>query len=294
MKIGINGGLGNQLFQIAFAHATGESISLFIDSNPREDRPYELELFRENCSHIVKVHKNNIFVNWLKIKLARIPQKLHLNFLFKAFSFLSRTELERYPFSYLHIYKKRNQRLYLGYFQHWRNVEDGWNHLSLEIMKTLENVFLGPIFDLDLESTIFIHVRCGDLINVSKTMGILGPDYYREAIRLIQIKNPQTNFQIIALTDDKAWARKMGLELNISDILGPDDMTAWQTLKLMSMAKYLVCANSTLSWWGAYLSSKSNGTTFMPDPWFKNWKEPVGDAFYFPKSFLAKSWFVDL
>ena len=51
-------------------------------------------------------------------------------------------------------------------------------------------------------------------------------------------------------------------------------------------------ANSTLSWWGAYIASKSGAQVFMPNPWFKNLHDWPGDAYYFPKAQLVQSRFI--
>jgi len=60
----------------------------------------------------------------------------------------------------------------------------------------------------------------------------------------------------------------------------------------MSRSKYVIAANSTFSWWGGFLASEHAAKVFLPDPWFHNWPEEVGDAFYFPNCVRVKSDFI--
>ena len=284
MKIGINGGLGNQLFQVSFAHREMDSIiELYLDSAPRLDRPFELKDFSNFCEHISKIESmGNRFVKF-RIKFMRLPMKLKLYFLSDFFSYFSKITFEKFPFSSNTGFVKENN-LHLGYFQHWILVEQNWIHFGPELQSSLTNIDGTAWADIDFSSTIVIHVRQGDLINVKNTMGILSSEYYKKAVSVIQVEAGIKEFKLVVVTDDKKRVAELNYDLAISRIYGPDELTAWETLKLMSESRYLVCANSTLSWWGSYLSAKNQGFVVLPNPWFKNWHENVGEAFLFPGS----------
>lgn len=292
MRIGINGGLGNQLFQASFAHLHSDTrIELYLDSTPRPDRPFELQKLLVNCDHINKLSSTGNILMRFRIKLMRAPKKLKLNFLTDFLSSISKIAFEEKPFSDKTQVLYENS-IYLGYFQHWSLVEKNWNVFGPELNETLAKIDGRKWTDIDLSSTIIIHVRQGDLINVKNTMGILSAEYYENAVKLIEDRSGHKSFKLVVVTDDKKRVSEFDSSLNFSRIFGLEDMTAWETLKIMSEAKYLVCANSTLSWWGSYLSAKKNGLVVLPNPWFKNWHEDVGEAFLFSGSNASKSSFI--
>jgi hypothetical protein len=204
-----------------------------------------------------------------------------LNFLVPKAQSLLRTNLELTPFSFTNAKESHlKRRISAGYFQHWEYVESVWPVISLEIENAFEKIDLKPEIVELATNSIILHVRQGDLNNVKSTMGILSGKHYEGIVNEIRSQNIVED--LIVVTDDVAGAIRETRELQPRLILGPTDLSAWQTLKLMSQSTNLVIANSTLSWWGSFISFKAGGSIYMPDPWFLNWDEPVGSAFYFP------------
>jgi hypothetical protein len=284
MKIVVNGGLGNQLFQYAYAHRFADSlgsIKIFRDAAPRDDRPFELDLLLNFCDHSsIEGTSGDEFMRY-RFGIIKLLSRNDLNFLIPKAQSLLRTNLELTPFSFTHSLKSDlKRRISAGYFQHWEYVESVWPVIGLEIINAFEKIDLKPEIVELVANSIILHVRQGDLNNAKSTMGILSGKYYERIIS--DIRNQKILEDLIVVTDDVAGAIRVTKELQPRLILGPKDLTAWQTLKLMSQSKNLVIANSTLSWWGGFISFKSGGSVYMPDPWFLNWHEPVGSAFYFP------------
>lgn len=295
MRIFVNGGLGNQLFQFSFAHSKNGNIKVYLDSNSRIDRPFELSELVTYCKHNAAIGNKNEVLFRLRIKLSRIPLKLNLKFLSIFFNWVNQIDIESDPFTFnANLKRIRSTNVHLGYFQHWKYVENNWSLFGSELFSFLENVNLPNSISRNLQNTILIHIRQGDLINVKDTMGILDADYYKNSISLIKKKNPKTTFDTVFVTDDVSRAKEVARLINLENfiIYGPEDLSAWQTLKLLSIAKFIVSANSTLSWWGAFISYKLGGFVVFPKPWFKNWHENVGNAFYFPGSNTEKSYFM--
>jgi hypothetical protein len=284
MKIFINGGLGNQLFQYCFSHCDNKGIRVYLDFEPRADRPFELKNLIANCKHGTTVAKSNqIFLN-IRIKISRIPVKLKLNFLRNVFAKITQINIESKVFSFLPLTDIDKNSLNMGYFQHWKNVVNNWKSFGNELITYLDLVDIPSNLNQLPSNTVVIHVRQGDLINVKNSMGILDYSYYSRAINKIKEMNENSDFNFIILTDDIKRANDIVVQLKLINfsILGPDQLNAWQSLKVMSNAKNLISANSTLSWWGAFIASDKGGKSYLPTPWFKNWHEDVDDAFYFP------------
>jgi|694.fasta_scaffold126293_2 hypothetical protein len=294
MKVFVNGGLGNQLFQFSFAHMKGNNISVFLDAEPRLDRPFELDGLIANCDHTKVCVTIPAFNFKWKLRLARLIRLSKSEKLIKFSAKLIKICIEPIPYTAFSKNSLNENVMYAGYFQHWKNVESSWINFEVELMNHLEQVFLPEDIDFKLKDSVVIHIRQGDLVNVKESMGILSSDYYSKALQEISHINPRVIDQLIILSDDVARVEEIIKESGLKPrlILSSSDLNAWQTLKIMSQSNFLIAANSTLSWWGGFLSSKKGGLCVLPKPWFKNWHEEVGEAFYFPKALQIESSFL--
>ena len=115
-----------------------------------------------------------------------------------------------------------------------------------------------------------MHVRRGDYLirDLDNVLGVIYPESYIKIIDKLFKKYDKLN--LITVTDDSNLADLKFYKNNFGTILGPDACSPWEALKLMANADYVISANSTLSWWGALLSTTNGGTGFIPDKWHKN------------------------
>ena len=292
-----NAGLGNQLFQFSFAHLLfreqGDKANYLNDKYHRPDRPFELEFLLKDCTHLSKiVSEPSKFDFWYRKVVNRLFRVKLISLLSKVTSanFLG---VEINPFADRYI--RRNiftPRIFMGYFQHWKLVEKAWDLYSFEIINYLSTSIILDDLSIDLDNYIVLHVRRGDLTNQLGSIGALSVPYYKNAI--MKIKNYQDK-KLIILTDDLTGANDVIIDLKPDIVFGPENLSPWQALKLMSLADSLICANSTLSWWGAYLAIKCNpkAECVIPEPWFRNWPQPVGDAFAYPLFLKNNSVFLE-
>ena len=102
---------------------------------------------------------------------------------------------------------------------------------------------------LALPSKTSIHVRRGDYL-AGPSPRTIPSAYYDETVQLIKADDPSTQF--LVFSDDIGWCRKA---LPIPDALYISGNPDWLDLTLMSHCEHHICANSTFSWWGAYLST---------------------------------------
>lgn len=279
MKIYLKGGLGNQLFQYAYLHnynilKPGCSLQFIPDSKARSDRPFELSSLLALCSHTKDIDLDASEYSAPLSRYLQIRERLLAVFMHSLTSNHDGTELhERRVFQFSK--PKRYQMDFLlpmsGYFQHWKYVENAWDLIEPEIRSQLEFIKSRSHQFTELKLQTIIHIRGGDFQTESATTGSLSADYYGRALELINKRYITIGF-VLVLTDDVEFAKKIMFNLNISDyrILGPRDCSAWEALLFMSEAKYLVTANSTLSWWGAFLARKTGGVCITPDPWHRN------------------------
>lgn len=130
---------------------------------------------------------------------------------------------------------------------------------SLAVMEKIRN-----------SEAICVHVRRGDYVTskqAAETHGLCDLEYYRHGIGLVTkgLEDPHC----YVFSDDPGWVREhfnAGISTTIVDVNGPDD--AHQDLWLMAACQRFVIANSSLSWWGAYLSNASEKIVVAPKTWF--------------------------
>ncbi len=119
-------------------------------------------------------------------------------------------------------------------------------------------------------NSVCIHVRRGDLVKKErgKEAGrIYSSKYYRDAIKLIarKVKNPH----FFVFSDGLQWAKnnlKTGFPTTYVGINSPRE--GYKDLNLMKHCKHFILANSTFSWWAAWLSENKDKIITAPKPWF--------------------------
>ena len=121
------------------------------------------------------------------------------------------------------------------------------------------------------ESSISIHIRRGDYISdsvVNNILGVISDEYYKKAINLIMERINKPKFYIFS--DDISWVKQNfypEMEKHIIDLNLPnrDVYELW----LMSQCKHNIIANSSFSWWGAWLGNYPEKIVIAPEIWSK-------------------------
>jgi hypothetical protein len=124
------------------------------------------------------------------------------------------------------------------------------------------------------ESTesVAIHVRRGDYAANPETLkvhGLCGLDYYRAAIEMLRSKLPEKKLHFFLFSDDPQWVRE-NLKLEFSSIFVDfnDATRNYEDLRLISNCKHQIIANSSFSWWGAWLNRNPTKVVLAPMKWF--------------------------
>lgn len=120
-------------------------------------------------------------------------------------------------------------------------------------------------------SPVAVHVRRGDYVSNPVTHqyhGVCPPEYYSEALEIITAKAGAP--ELFLFSDDPGWVRKhfnsCGFPSTVIDF--PEHTAApWHDMHLMSMCRHHIIANSSFSWWGAWLADKG-GIVCAPRRWF--------------------------
>ncbi len=116
-------------------------------------------------------------------------------------------------------------------------------------------------------ASVSLHVRRGDYLQSGAYVACSG-DYYRAALhRVTEVTG--TSPTIYVFSDDPAWARDnidLPHEKVVVDFNGRD--SDYEDLRLMSLCRHNIIANSSFSWWGAWLNANPAKVVVAPKRWF--------------------------
>lgn len=137
--------------------------------------------------------------------------------------------------------------------------------------------------EMEAAQPIALHVRWGDYLNLEKVYGRIGVGYYRRAIGRIAQSIGERPLWLFS--DDPAGAMSMLDVLPVERVVdAPSDSSPLENLLLLSSAAGIVGANSSFSWWAAFLSTAPAGAVVFPRPLFA-----VGGPEE-PKEWLLPDW----
>ena len=117
---------------------------------------------------------------------------------------------------------------------------------------------------LAAQCSVSVHVRHGDFINLKHDIfAILPLEYYYECVRQLKQHSNPTAF---VFSNNLQWCRE-NLRLSVPmEFVAGDGLADFEELYLMSLCQHNVIANSTFSWWGAWLNKNSDKKVFVPIP----------------------------
>ena len=272
----IIGGLGNQLFQ----YAAGRSLSLHHQTELKLDisefdtyklRNFDLNAFQfqyevAEQDEIAKFSNRSFF----KKVMDRIgPYSKRTFFREKYFHF--HQDFLKYPSnSYLK-----------GYWQSEKYFLPAKDIIKKDLTfkkEYIENVasFAKQIAN---KNTVSLHIRRGDYSNkvVYEMHGIIPVEYYLKAVDLI--KDKTSEIKLLIFSDDIEWTKKHFNFPNTEFVSGDISKTHFEDLYLMSVCKHNIIANSSFSWWGAWLNENPDKIVIAPKNWFNKGPKDTYDLY---------------
>ena len=273
MKIvNIIGGLGNQMFQYALAIALRQK-------NPEESVFIDISHFHGYHLHS-GFELQRIFDIQLPIAKRRylmrltyyIPQYLTSRFFRRILPRRKHEYIEQSAYRYDEKVLSVHGNCYFEgywqspkYFEHYRSI----------VINTFR---FSPFTDLDNKTTemqmkeensVALHVRRGDYLREANYMGICTLDYYRKAIETAVGKIQSPRFFIFS--NDIDWCKDnivpMIQKYDVSFIDFNVGKNSYRDMHLMSLARCCIVANSSFSWWGAWLNERNDKIVIAPSRW---------------------------
>ena len=235
----ISGGLGNQMFQ----YAAGRAVSL------RENTSLKLDISGYSDDKFGRHYSLDVFN--IKVTLAT-PLDCLISRLFKTY-------LDGYW---------QSEKYFIEYSDQIRQdfkLKPRPDKNVTEYLKKIKKT-----------NSVAIHVRRGDYVSIARigqSVGICGVKYYQRAIRLITKKVKDPTFFVFSEADGLDWA-KQNLKFESPCVLVKSSKD-YEDLRLMSACQHNIVANSSFSWWGAWLNENPKKIVVAPDPWFDRKKTNI-------------------
>jgi hypothetical protein len=294
VHVPLTGGLGNQLFQLAAGLSLqNRKIHLLAKlGRPRLNSenlpaivsftlPQNVNLFNEkfSSSFLTKVYGYILRTgisprNWecsaLVKKLTLLSASLILSTRYRIFLKLSRSS----GVGYSEISPKSS--MIIGYFQTYRFAQ--LPHVNSEL-KALRFAQQSDVVEkyrkLSVnEAPIVVHMRLGDYL-VESSFGIPSEKYYRSAIQKLVSEFPDSKIWLFSddpLEAQRKFPKELEHKLRLVEEVETDPAAI---LECMRFGFAYVIANSTFSWWGAFLSHTANPSVIFPSPWFQGMDDPI-------------------
>jgi hypothetical protein len=262
----IRGGLGNQLFQYCIARSLADKLGTNLGLDIRDfnqDSPYLMGLENFNIRAdfnppgMIK-HKRNGYIKYLIDIICGnhkfVYNEPHLSF---DKNFISLPDK-----SYLKGYWQSEK-----YFKN--NKSNILNDLKIITDQSSQNKKISKQIANNI--SVSLHIRRGDYISNSAynaAHGTCDLRYYENAVSYI-IKNIGKNFNIFAFSDDPEWVySNLKLPVDICYVNNNSSEYNYEDLRLMSECNHNIIANSSFSWWGAWLNTNKNKTVIAPSIWY--------------------------
>jgi hypothetical protein len=266
------GGLGNQMFQYAAAKALAllKNTPLSLDTTSFESytlhQGFELDRIFSGDFRIAHATDTKRVLRWQSSpRIKNILNRSKLSWL-RANNLIIEPTFEYWS----GIKNSPNECYLMGYWQSERYFEEFSEEIRRDfVFKTDMNAQNIETADLISDrNAISLHVRRGDYVNNS-VYSACSIEYYQAAIEHLSKKIETPEFFIFS--DDIEWVKKH-LPVNFPHYYVDYNKGAesYNDMRLMSMCKHHIIANSSFSWWGAWLNPKNDKLIVAPKRWFAN------------------------
>lgn len=157
---------------------------------------------------------------------------------------------------------------------HWFHDESSFSEIA-DIIRQ-EFTFKSPLHKISAaweqkiraaECSVALHIRHGDYINAIHIIGVIPLNYYQTC--MAELKKSFPNIKAFVFSDDLNWVRE-NVKFNVPTEFVEGCETDNEEFYLMSLCNHTVIANSTFSWWAAWLNPNPDKKVFAPSPWARS------------------------
>jgi hypothetical protein len=271
----IIGGLGNQMFQYAAGlnlsthHGTALKLDI-ADLGPDPESRLELAKLHTNLSIASSLetapYRDHTLVHRIRMRL-RPP---HLRKPYKE---------PGYPYD-PHFHEAGADTYLKGYWQSWKYAEPVRDILlrQFRVREELASAVADTAKAFRDGNTVSVHIRRGDYATPEalRYHGLLDATYYNAALEKIGEMHP--GVEVRFFSDDINWVKEhVRTRLRHEYVTGRLSRTAIEDFHLMQHCRHHIIANSSFSWWAAWLNPSEEKTVIAPKRWFAEAKNDTRD-----------------
>lgn len=282
--IKLMGGIGNQMFQYAFGKVLSKKFNckilfdtsyfddMIADKNGLPSRYYELGIFKNinpefASKELVSEYEKKSFLPKIFCSILGIPY-------YKYFV------REKNAFKYEEkLLQKSGKVLYEGYFQN----ENYYKDIKESLKKDFE---LPPLKENDeyninlfnriknTKNSVFIHLRRSEYVNLGMD---ISKDYYQNAVKYISERIENPHFFVFCAEDADYVKKEFDIGCDF-ELVGESNTTRenfYENMRMMMTCEHAIIANSSYSWWAAYLSDFNGKIVIAPSPWLNGQDEVI-------------------
>ncbi len=284
------GGLGNQMFQYAAGRSLADVLEteLFVDVSALEQDPagaytprrYELGEFNIRANIATQEVLSNFDFNtprWIR-KLQSFFPAYSTHMIFNESTAKFHKQFYKLP---LNTYLN-------GYWQNEKYFVSIRDKLisEFELKAPKSSSYLTLLKTITSCESVSLHIRRGDYVSLQSANlyhGVLSKEYYQNAV--LYFTEQKRNFCYFVFSDDLDWCKKNLDFIHTCTYVNGSQfgLSVHEELLLMSMCKHNIIANSSFSWWAAWLNNYSQKTVLAPAQWF-NTKQSQ------PSELLLNTW----
>lgn len=268
--IRISDGLGNQMFQYAFGYGMYRKTGRGMVVDPMYSgqlRHYQLECF--------KIDFSKRFVGKRTDNVLGLGSRNSAPFRLKYREYKTKCERlevvkEASPMKYDESIYLSSAAYYVGFWQSYRYFDEYYDDIKRQFQPKYSLSLQGKNYLKSIESelqngmeTVSLHVRRTDYNRIKNNV-CLGIQFYKQALECM--RNKIGEFSLYIFTDDKEFVKENFHFIDYVLIEGISDL---EEFALMQKCRNHIIANSTYSWWGAYLADDKGGCVYAPltDMW---------------------------
>lgn len=285
--IRICGGFGNQLFQYAFFLAIKDKFNETVKLDAFDMESYalhngfELErIFKLNADYCTIAEKKQF--QGTKNIFTKLTKELRKHIPFLDTSYIKEKKHHHFTFQPKNFGTVGTDIYYRGPWQspqYFDNVEHVLRE-KLIFPEFLDSKSIALCEDIQDQESVAVHIRRGDYLKHKALGGICDLPYYKNAIDKIEtlVGNPL----YVVFSDDITWCKENINVKNTRFVDWNSGEQSFQDMHLMSLCKHNIIANSSFSWWGAWLNANPNKIVVAPNKWI-NYTDASG---ILPKQWL--------
>lgn len=233
------------MFQIAamnnFSHKSGIQSS-FPNFSNHLDHLKNDKIHNKNCQY---ANEYKLFIKNINESVKEKPQ-FQVNF----------------PFHYVDFYDIKDGMVFDGFFQSEkyfidvkRQIQDSFDTDVIDLSK----------YEINFERVCSIHIRRGDYLKFSDNHPLMTREYYINAVKILSKKIDH----VLVFSDDVDWCKNNFSKNDFNkNVVYSKESKDYLEISLMSKCAHNVIANSSFSWWGAWLNKNSDKVVIAPKTWF--------------------------